>query len=84
MAILSANRVTAGNDFASSVGNTESRGAEGQWRERTTENMPSSAMSTSPLPRRDGNGEIEITAIQKMWSAMSGSLATALIGTSWT
>lgn len=39
------------------------------------------APTTSIIPgARDHNGDIEITATQKMLSAMSGSLLTSLIG----
>lgn len=37
-------------------------------------------LSGPPEPALDHNGDIEITASQKMLSAMSGSLLTSLIG----
>jgi hypothetical protein len=60
--------------------NERLRGTKGQWHDRL-DSMPLSAMPISPLPGRDGNGDTEITAGQKMLSAMSGSLLTSLIGT---
>jgi solute carrier family 25 protein 39/40 len=60
-----------------------STGNEGHDYERISENLDGqlSAMPSSSFPGKD-DVEIEITAGQKMLSAMSGSLLTSLIGIS--
>lgn len=52
----------------------------GQPHDRIRDNDPLSGIPTSPLPDRDEVPDVEISAGQKMLSAMSGSLLTSLIG----
>jgi hypothetical protein len=80
MATFTTNGSPAAGRISGALENGRLRDAEGQWHDRL-DDMPLSAIPISPLPGRDGNGDIEITPGQKMLSAMSGSLLTSLIGT---
>lgn len=74
-------RSGAENDVNENATTVFSQGnTEGQPHDRIEASDVLSAMPTGPLPGRDHNGDIEITAPQKMLSAMSGSLLTSLIG----
>lgn len=54
--------------------------SEGQSYDRIRESDPIAAVPTFPLPERGATVDVQITAGQKMLSAMSGSLLTSLIG----
>ena len=52
--------------------------SEGQRHDRFADDIPLYGPPTDSVPGRDHNGDIEISAGQKMLSAMSGSLLTSL------
>jgi hypothetical protein len=81
MAIFTTEGARSGDGVTSTSENGGLRGVEGQRHYRISDEVPLSATPIGPLPGRDDNGEIGITAGQKMLSAMSGSLLTSLIGT---
>ncbi len=61
--------------------NNASGSIEGQRHDRYSDDVPLSEPPTEHSSGRDHNGDIDITASQKILSAMSGSLLTSLIGT---
>lgn len=67
-------------EIATPFESSSSSAAGGQRHDRILDEIAPSGPPVSYVARRDDNGDIEITAGQKMLSAMSGSLLTSLIG----
>ena len=67
-------------EIATTFESSASNAAGGQRHDRILDEIAQSGPPVSYVASRDDNGDIEITAGQKMLSAMSGSLLTSLIG----
>jgi hypothetical protein len=80
MSSFAANRGREDKDIATAFENGVLASAEGQRHNRISDDIALSGPPTTYVPERDQNGDIEITAGQKMLAAMSGSLLTSLIG----
>ena len=80
MSRLTANRGRGEGQVATAFENNALATAEGQRHDRFADDLALYGPPTDPLPGRDHNGDIDISAGQKMLSAMSGSLLTSLIG----
>jgi hypothetical protein len=82
MSTFAANRGRGDREIATAFENNALGAAEGQRHDRFTDEVSLYGPPTDQVPGRDHNGDIDISAGQKMLSAMSGSLLTSLIGKS--
>jgi solute carrier family 25, member 39/40 len=80
MSALTANRGRADGRIATALENNALAASEGQRHDRFADDLALYGPPTDSVPGRDHNGDIDISAGQKMLSAMSGSLLTSLIG----
>jgi solute carrier family 25 protein 39/40 len=80
MSALTANRGRADGQIATAFENNALAASEGQRHDRFADDLALYGPPTDSAPGRDHNGDIDISAGQKMLSAMSGSLLTSLIG----
>lgn len=81
MSSFAAIRSRREGEIATTFESSASGAAGGQRHDRILDEIAPSGLPVSYISKRDDNGDIEITAGQKMLSAMSGSLLTSLIGT---
>lgn len=81
MSAFAANRGRGDGQIATAFENSTPAASEGQRHDRFADDVPLYGPPTDSVSGRDHNGDIEISAGQKMLSAMSGSLLTSLIGT---
>jgi hypothetical protein len=80
MSVFTANRGRGDGQIALAFKNNALAAPEGQRHDRFSDDTSLYGPPTDSVPGRDHNGDIEISAGQKMLSAMSGSLLTSLIG----
>jgi hypothetical protein len=80
MSVFTASRGRRDGEIATAFENNALAAPEGQRHDRFADDISLYGPPTDSLPGRDHNGDIEISASQKMLSAMSGSLLTSLIG----
>ncbi len=80
MSAFTADRRREDGQIATAFENNALAASEGQRHDRFADDIALNGPPTDSAPGRDHNGEIEISAGQKMLSAMSGSLLTSLIG----
>jgi len=81
MSAFTTNRGRGNGQIATAFENNALGTSQGQRHDRFADDISLYGPPTESLPGRDHNGDIEISAGQKMLSAMSGSLLTSLIGT---
>jgi len=80
MSALTANRGRADGQIATAFENNALAASKGQRHDRFADDLALYGPPTDSVSGRDRNGDIDISAGQKMLSAMSGSLLTSLIG----
>lgn len=80
MSSFSANGVRGDMAITTPFENVILGAAEGQRHDRYTDEISLYVPPRDQVPGRDRNGDVDISAGQKMLSAMSGSLLTSLIG----
>lgn len=80
MSALTTDRRRGERQVATAFENNALAAADGQRHDRFADDLALYGPPTDSVPGRDHNGDIDISAGQKMLSAMSGSLLTSLIG----